>query len=51
MKKKGKDGFKLFAICLVDLQKVRQKNQEMKVLMDQMRNLVWDVNAMLTLRK
>lgn len=33
------------------LQKVRQKNQEMKVLMDQMRNLLWDVNAMLTLRK
>lgn len=32
-------------------QKVRQKNQEMKVLMDQMRNLLWDVNAMLTLRK
>ena len=38
--------------CLmVCLQKVRQKNQEMKVLMDQMRNLLWDVNAMLTLRK
>lgn len=36
---------------LVVLQKVRQKNQEMKVLMDQMRNLLWDVNAMLTLRK
>lgn len=33
------------------MQKVRQKNQEMKVLMDQMRNLLWDVNAMLTLRK
>ncbi|KAM4539563.1 mediator of RNA polymerase II transcription subunit 30 isoform 1-T1 [Odontesthes bonariensis] len=33
------------------LQKVRQKNQELKVLMDQMRNLLWDVNAMLTLRK
>ncbi|XDV35096.1 hypothetical protein PO909_005126 [Leuciscus waleckii] len=32
-------------------QKVRQKNQEMKVLMDQMRNLLWDVNAMLTMRK
>lgn len=32
-------------------QKVRQKNQEMKFLMDQMRNLLWDVNAMLTLRK
>eukprot|EP00066_Takifugu_rubripes_P029282 XP_011618548.1 PREDICTED: mediator of RNA polymerase II transcription subunit 30-like isoform X2 [Takifugu rubripes] len=30
---------------------VRQKNQEMKVLMDQMRNLLWDINAMLTLRK
>ncbi|XP_061597067.1 mediator of RNA polymerase II transcription subunit 30-like isoform X1 [Cololabis saira] len=30
---------------------IRQKNQEMKVLMDQMRNLLWDVNAMLTLRK
>lgn len=36
---------------VVLLQKVRQKNQEMKVLMDQMRNLLWDVNAMLTLRK
>ncbi|KAK5607450.1 hypothetical protein AMECASPLE_003315 [Ameca splendens] len=33
------------------LEKVHQKNQEMKVLMDQMRNLLWDVNAMLTLRK
>lgn len=33
------------------LEKVRQKNQEMKTLMDQMRNLLWDVNAMLTLRK
>ncbi|XP_026202544.1 med30 domain-containing protein [Anabas testudineus] len=33
------------------LEKVRQKNQEMKILMDQMRNLLWDVNAMLTLRK
>ncbi|XP_058853666.1 mediator of RNA polymerase II transcription subunit 30-like [Acipenser ruthenus] len=31
--------------------KVKQKNQEMKLLMDQMRNLLWDVNAMLTLRK
>ncbi|XP_031151757.1 mediator of RNA polymerase II transcription subunit 30 isoform X1 [Sander lucioperca] len=38
-------------VFLVHLQKVRQKNQEMKVLMDQMRNLLWDVNAMLTLRK
>lgn len=38
-------------VCLALLQKVRQKNQEMKVLMDQMRNLLWDVNAMLTLRK
>uniref|UniRef100_A0A3Q3DGE7 Mediator of RNA polymerase II transcription subunit 30 n=1 Tax=Hippocampus comes TaxID=109280 RepID=A0A3Q3DGE7_HIPCM len=33
------------------LERVRQKNHEMKVLMDQMRNLLWDVNAMLTLRK
>ncbi|XP_055074977.1 mediator of RNA polymerase II transcription subunit 30 [Misgurnus anguillicaudatus] len=33
------------------LEKVRQKNHEMKVLMDQMRNLLWDVNAMLTMRK
>ncbi|CAB1351220.1 unnamed protein product [Coregonus sp. 'balchen'] len=33
------------------LEKVRQKNQEMKILMDQMRNLLWDVIAMLTLRK
>uniref|UniRef100_A0AAY4EPH9 Mediator of RNA polymerase II transcription subunit 30 n=1 Tax=Denticeps clupeoides TaxID=299321 RepID=A0AAY4EPH9_9TELE len=32
------------------LEKVRQKNLEMKALMDQMRNLLWDVNAMLTLR-
>ncbi|XP_041867496.1 mediator of RNA polymerase II transcription subunit 30 isoform X2 [Melanotaenia boesemani] len=30
---------------------VRQKNQEMKAVMDQMRNLLWDINAMLTLRK
>lgn len=44
----SQNGCKYF---LVDLQKVRQKNQEMKVLMDQMRNLLWDVNAMLTLRK
>ncbi|XP_010862304.2 mediator of RNA polymerase II transcription subunit 30 [Esox lucius] len=33
------------------LEKVKLKNQEMKVLMDQMRNLLWDINAMLTLRK
>uniref|UniRef100_A0A8C1SJE3 Mediator of RNA polymerase II transcription subunit 30 n=1 Tax=Cyprinus carpio TaxID=7962 RepID=A0A8C1SJE3_CYPCA len=33
------------------LEVLRQKNQEMKVLMDQMRNLLWDVNAMLTMRK
>lgn len=33
------------------LEKVRQKNQEMKVLMDQLRNLLWDINAMLTMRK
>ncbi|XP_076865211.1 mediator of RNA polymerase II transcription subunit 30 isoform X2 [Brachyhypopomus gauderio] len=33
------------------LEKVRQKNQEMKVLMEQMRNLLWDINAMLTMRK
>ncbi|KAM6959474.1 mediator of RNA polymerase II transcription subunit 30 [Aplochiton taeniatus] len=33
------------------LEKVRLKNQEMKLLMDQMRNLLWDVNAMLTHRK
>ncbi|KAJ8385010.1 hypothetical protein AAFF_G00196760 [Aldrovandia affinis] len=33
------------------LEKVKEKNQEMKILMDQMRNLLWDVNAMLTLRK
>ncbi|XP_034016009.1 mediator of RNA polymerase II transcription subunit 30 isoform X2 [Thalassophryne amazonica] len=33
------------------LEKVRQKNKEMKILMDQMRNLLWDINAMLTLRK
>ncbi|XP_077599502.1 mediator of RNA polymerase II transcription subunit 30 [Stigmatopora nigra] len=33
------------------LEKVRQKNREMKVLMDQMRDLLWNVNAMLTLRK
>ncbi|XP_051949303.1 mediator of RNA polymerase II transcription subunit 30-like [Xyrauchen texanus] len=32
-------------------EKVRQKNQEMKVIMDQMRNLLWDINAMLTMRK
>ncbi|CAG11085.1 unnamed protein product, partial [Tetraodon nigroviridis] len=47
--KLGKMALRLFAICV--FQKVRQKNQEMKVLMDQMRNLLWDVNAMLTLRK
>ncbi|XP_056154513.1 mediator of RNA polymerase II transcription subunit 30-like isoform X2 [Lampris incognitus] len=34
-----------------EILEVRQKNQEMKILMDQMRNLLWDVNAMLTLRK
>ncbi|TNN25370.1 Mediator of RNA polymerase II transcription subunit 30 [Liparis tanakae] len=38
-------------VPLLRPQKVRLKNQEMKVLMDQMRNLLWDVNAMLTLRK
>lgn len=48
-RKTRKNGIKVFAMCV--FQKVRQKNQEMKVLMDQMRNLLWDVNAMLTLRK
>lgn len=33
------------------MEKVRQKNRQMKELMDQMRNLLWEVNAMLTLRK
>ncbi|XP_035385204.1 mediator of RNA polymerase II transcription subunit 30 [Electrophorus electricus] len=33
------------------IEKVHQKNQEMKVLMEQMRNLLWDVNAMLNMRK
>ena len=41
----------LMDIFMLPLQKVRQKNQEMKVLMDQMRNLLWDINAMLTMRK
>lgn len=47
--KLGGKGSEMFAVPV--FQKVRQKNQEMKVLMDQMRNLLWDVNAMLTLRK
>ncbi|MBN3290827.1 MED30 polymerase, partial [Polypterus senegalus] len=33
------------------LEKVKQKNEGMKVLMDQMRQLLWDINSMLTLRK
>uniref|UniRef100_A0A3Q2FZM4 Mediator of RNA polymerase II transcription subunit 30 n=1 Tax=Cyprinodon variegatus TaxID=28743 RepID=A0A3Q2FZM4_CYPVA len=52
----GSPGFLLQDSCserqeVLEVRKVRQKNQEMKVLMDQMRNLLWDVNAMLTLKK
>ncbi|ROL51274.1 Fucolectin-1 [Anabarilius grahami] len=37
-------------LTLCELEKVRQKNQEIKVLMDQMRNLLWDINVMLTMQ-
>eukprot|EP00058_Branchiostoma_floridae_P002523 XP_002588011.1 hypothetical protein BRAFLDRAFT_88995 [Branchiostoma floridae] len=29
------------------MEKVKQKNQQLKVLMDQLRELIWDVNAMM----
>ncbi|TRY93725.1 hypothetical protein DNTS_028759 [Danionella cerebrum] len=32
-------------------ERVRRKNQEMKLLMEQMRNLLWDINAMLSMRR
>ncbi|XP_062889691.1 mediator of RNA polymerase II transcription subunit 30-like [Mobula hypostoma] len=32
------------------LQKLHQKNQELKHIMDQLRNLIWDINSMLAMR-
>lgn len=32
------------------LQKLKQKNQQLKQIMDQLRNLIWDINAMLAMR-
>lgn len=31
-------------------QKLKQKNQQLKQIMDQLRNLIWDINAMLAMR-
>ncbi|NWQ74133.1 MED30 polymerase, partial [Columbina picui] len=30
--------------------KLKQKNQQLKQIMDQLRNLIWDINAMLAMR-
>ncbi|XP_069751516.1 mediator of RNA polymerase II transcription subunit 30-like isoform X2 [Narcine bancroftii] len=32
------------------LEKLHQKNQELKHIMDQLRNLIWDINSMLAMR-
>ncbi|XP_073855427.1 mediator of RNA polymerase II transcription subunit 30 isoform X2 [Macaca fascicularis] len=35
---------------LRNMQKLKQKNQQLKQIMDQLRNLIWDINAMLAMR-
>uniref|UniRef100_A0A4X2LEM3 Mediator of RNA polymerase II transcription subunit 30 n=1 Tax=Vombatus ursinus TaxID=29139 RepID=A0A4X2LEM3_VOMUR len=32
------------------IEKLKQKNQQLKQIMDQLRNLIWDINAMLAMR-
>ncbi|ETE61884.1 Mediator of RNA polymerase II transcription subunit 30, partial [Ophiophagus hannah] len=32
------------------IKKLKQKNQQLKQIMDQLRNLIWDINAMLAMR-
>lgn len=32
------------------LQKLKQKNQQLKQIMDQLRNLIWEINSMLAVR-
>ncbi|XP_059840150.1 mediator of RNA polymerase II transcription subunit 30-like isoform X3 [Hypanus sabinus] len=34
----------------VPMEKLKLKNQQLKQIMDQLRNLIWDVNAMLVMR-
>nr|XP_028592085.1 mediator of RNA polymerase II transcription subunit 30 isoform X2 [Podarcis muralis] len=34
----------------VPIEKLKQKNQQLKQIMDQLRNLIWDINAMLAMR-
>ncbi|XP_040835320.1 mediator of RNA polymerase II transcription subunit 30 isoform X3 [Ochotona curzoniae] len=34
----------------VPVEKLKQKNQQLKQIMDQLRNLIWDINAMLAMR-
>ncbi|CAG14152.1 unnamed protein product, partial [Tetraodon nigroviridis] len=31
-------------------QKLKQKNQQLKQIMDQLRNLIWEINSMLAIR-
>lgn len=37
-------------ITLNCLQKLKQKNQQLKQIMDQLRNLIWEINSMLAIR-
>ncbi|XP_078072614.1 mediator of RNA polymerase II transcription subunit 30 isoform X2 [Mustelus asterias] len=34
----------------VPMENLKQKNQQLKQIMDQLRNLIWDINAMLAMR-
>ncbi|XP_012887693.1 PREDICTED: mediator of RNA polymerase II transcription subunit 30 [Dipodomys ordii] len=34
----------------IPVEKLKQKNQQLKQIMDQLRNLIWDINAMLAMR-
>ncbi|XP_009874566.1 PREDICTED: mediator of RNA polymerase II transcription subunit 30 isoform X2 [Apaloderma vittatum] len=34
----------------IPIEKLKQKNQQLKQIMDQLRNLIWDINAMLAMR-
>ncbi|XP_069776672.1 mediator of RNA polymerase II transcription subunit 30-like isoform X10 [Narcine bancroftii] len=34
----------------IAMEKLKQKNQQLKQIMDQLRNLIWDINAMMAMR-
>lgn len=48
---KAESKAELHLLCLsCSLQKLKQKNQQLKQIMDQLRNLIWEINSMLAIR-